>query len=257
MLEQVDIFVISLDGAIARQESIKKQFHEMSIPFQFFSAVNGKVEDHSLFSSYNEEKRIKIKAEPLSRGQLGCFASHYLLWEKCLDINKPIIILEDDAKIHQAFFSEFLGVLGDLPSEVGCLRLFTNRSKHHHKIRAFPLGSFNVFKFTKGHMRGTGYYLTPAAAKRFIESATEWVLPVDMYMDQFWRNRVECYGVLPPLLSGDSGFESTIGYAPKETKRKRTFRQTLNREIYALRENVRKFWFNCLFLIRHIFRTQR
>lgn len=33
------------------------------------------------------------------RGELGCYASHYLMWQKCVEINEPIIILEDDIKI--------------------------------------------------------------------------------------------------------------------------------------------------------------
>ena len=29
--------------------------------------------------------------------EMGCFASHYLLWERCVEINEPIIVLEHDA----------------------------------------------------------------------------------------------------------------------------------------------------------------
>ena len=30
--------------------------------------------------------------------EMGCFASHYLLWKKCVELNEPIIILEDDVE---------------------------------------------------------------------------------------------------------------------------------------------------------------
>lgn len=28
----------------------------------------------------------------------GCFASHYLLWKKCIELNEPIVVLEHDAR---------------------------------------------------------------------------------------------------------------------------------------------------------------
>jgi hypothetical protein len=35
------------------------------------------------------------------RGTWGCFFSHYNLWNKCIDLQEPIVILEHDAVINQ------------------------------------------------------------------------------------------------------------------------------------------------------------
>jgi hypothetical protein len=37
------------------------------------------------------------------RGTWGCFFSHYKLWNKCIDLQEPIVILEHDAIINQTW----------------------------------------------------------------------------------------------------------------------------------------------------------
>ena len=38
-----------------------------------------------------------IHGTHLTKGEVGCFLTHYHLWKKCIQLNEPIIILEDDA----------------------------------------------------------------------------------------------------------------------------------------------------------------
>lgn len=35
----------------------------------------------------------------LTKGEIGCVLSHYKLWRKCVELNEPILILEDDVNI--------------------------------------------------------------------------------------------------------------------------------------------------------------
>ncbi|WP_025452269.1 glycosyltransferase family 25 protein, partial [Helicobacter pylori] len=39
---------------------------------------------------------LKYHAKFMSLGELGCYASHYSLWQKCIELNEAICILEDD-----------------------------------------------------------------------------------------------------------------------------------------------------------------
>jgi GR25 family glycosyltransferase involved in LPS biosynthesis len=49
---------------------------------------------------YIGEKDIGKLSRP---GVLGCFYSHYNLWQKCVDLNEPIMIFEDDVKFYRGF----------------------------------------------------------------------------------------------------------------------------------------------------------
>ena len=100
------IFIINLEKSKERRDFISNQFDNLpqKIDYQFFKAVYGKEEpNHPLFSKYNEKKRFERKGHYMSLSQLGCFASHYLLWQKCIELNQGIIVLEDDAIIHSNF----------------------------------------------------------------------------------------------------------------------------------------------------------
>lgn len=247
-MEFPKIYVISLRDAIERRQRISSQFDESGLQPEFVDAVDGRNgREHPLFIRYNEKKRVRWKGVPLSGGQLGCFASHYLMWQTVATGNEPVVILEDDARIDMARFQEFLRNIQQAKGSYECVRLFRNKSRRQTAYVVENLGDANICKFTKGHMSTTGYYLTPVGAKKLIQHAREWLLPVDMYMDQFWRNGVECYGLLPPCLTNDTELESMIGYAPKESKAARTYLQRLRREMFAMMNNLLKSIHNLRF----------
>ena len=245
------IYVISLRDASERRQCISSQFDDTDLELEFLDAVDGRNgKRHPLFALYNEKKRIRWKGEPLSGGQLGCFASHYLIWQKVIAANKPVVVLEDDARIDMIRFQQFLNEISRAKGSYECIRLFSNKSRRQRAYSVERLGDASICKFTKGHMSTTGYYLTPSGAEKFLAHAREWLLPVDMYMDQFWRNGVECYGLMPPCLTNDEDFESMIGYA-KESKMGRTPLQRLRRELFALLNNSMKAAHNLRFRISH------
>jgi glycosyl transferase family 25 len=212
------IKVLTLEGEKSRQNNILAQLEQGGLKFEFFMGVDGRKTPHPLFGRYNESKRVLFKGEPLSIGQLGCFASHFLLWQECVELDEPLLIIEDDVRIDVARLAAAKDVLIKLNSEFECVRLFKNYCKHFRSFVAAESGGFVVNKYTKGPMSTMGYYVTPAAAKKFIQAADEWVLPVDIFMDQFWNNRVECYGMMPEIVSFDPDFDSIIGYVPKDKK---------------------------------------
>lgn len=243
-----EICVINLDRSKDRWEHISKQFEAAGLAITRISGVDGKLAKHPLFEKYDDELSIRWKGRSLSAGQLGCFASHYLIWERCVDLNTPIIVIEDDA-VFSDQLKAFKEGVKNLPEEVECVRLFRNHSKH---FRTWPVmqvtDNMQLVKYTKGPMRATGYYVTPAGAKKFIKASQTWFLPVDITMDRFWENGVECYGVLPEIVWNDESLDSTIGY--DEPKVHRPFSVRARRELFNLREQVFKwisnikFWLN-------------
>jgi GR25 family glycosyltransferase involved in LPS biosynthesis len=61
-----------------------------------FDGIDGRVEclnDYNLTLNTRHKKCINLFTKS---GVIGCFLSHYLLWQKCLEMNEPIAIFEDD-----------------------------------------------------------------------------------------------------------------------------------------------------------------
>lgn len=253
---KVEIYVINIESSLHRRDSISKQFKQLGLSFNFFKAVNGNEEAHPLFDRYNHKKRLLFRGKPLVKGQLGCFASHYLLWEKCVLDNKPIIILEDDACIEQDLFLKFYNAAASIDDKYQCVRLFKNKSKkNRYFIEDYLCHGISVAKFTKGHMSTTGYYITPGAAKQYLSSAQEWVFPVDIYMDRFWSNKVECYGLVPPCVSNDEVFDSDINYA--SGKRCYSFKVKVAREVFAFSESIRRAIWNGKYSVRRFLKKYK
>ncbi|WP_164735582.1 glycosyltransferase family 25 protein [Marinobacter sp. NP-4(2019)] len=241
----IPILVINIDSAKERWSNISSQLHAYGKNVSRLEAVDGKHYDHPLFINYDHDLRKKCKGEGLSRGQLGCFASHYLAWKKCVELKSSVVILEDDVTIVEPHFSEFLQRAPLLDSRYECIRLFANNSKSHREIPLEDCGSFRIVKYTKGPMSAMGYYLTPAGASKFIKNSKPWFLPVDIYMDRFWKNGVECFGLNEPVVKHEYIFESMIGYAADRPKR--SIGLTIKREWFAACEVSKRFLHNTRF----------
>jgi hypothetical protein len=76
------------------------------MPYKIWAAYNGienpiKEPDHSKNASIMS--MIKITDHYLTRGEVACALSHISLWAHCAAIDQPIVILEHDAVMVQAF----------------------------------------------------------------------------------------------------------------------------------------------------------
>ncbi|MBY0245797.1 MAG: glycosyltransferase family 25 protein [Sphingobacteriaceae bacterium] len=96
------IFVISLKNAEIRRKNISAQCTTQELAFEFFDAVDGRVAGVA-FPHYSSWKRLFAFGSPLTNTQLGCFASHYNLWLRCVELDKAIIVLEDDILLANDF----------------------------------------------------------------------------------------------------------------------------------------------------------
>ncbi|AMG13721.1 glycosyltransferase family 25 protein [Vibrio vulnificus] len=226
-------FVISLKNSVERRAHIEKQFSHLDQDFEFFDAIDGRQGEHSLFSKYNVEKRLKIKGYGLTAGELGCFASHYLLWEKCLELNEPIVVIEDDAQL-EACFDDSMSRINEL-EPYGYVRLFVNgRKRPFVKVGSYI--SHDIVEYLRGPGATRAYFVTPMAARKFIESAQEWLLPVDDYMDQFWLNKVACRGIMPGIVKNETDHGSYI------VRNKSHKKNRITRELYSLIMMIQRHW---------------
>lgn len=213
MTVQIPVYVINLPESTARRESIERQAAQLGFTPQFIEAVDGRAGGHPLFSRVNEEKRLRLKGRPFKPGELGVWASHYLLWERCVRENQIMMILEDDAQL-KPNFPEFLANGAKVAELFPYLRLFES-SFASKKLTTIE--GFHIHRYWSNPLRTTGYLLAPSAAKAFLSKADEWVLPVDDYMDLAWLHGVDCLGLKPGCLLEQTEFESTIQTrAPKE-----------------------------------------
>ena len=233
------LFIINLAQATERKALMSKQFENLDSKLKekyeiiFFNAINAKEKEHLNFKQYSKIKSILFRGKELSNGERACFASHYTLWQKCIESNEPIIVLEDDVEILPHFWQELERIE---QSEFAYVRLrYTNQKAVFYSLE-------HNFYISFDNVAGTqGYYLTPTAAKAFIESAKSWYRPVDDYVDMFYLHRIPIVCVKPLLHSVD--IQSIIG----GREQKPSLLLKIVRECVRLLFQTRRFVFLSLF----------
>lgn len=67
-----------------------------------FNAIDGRsisLDELKNYGLFVNQKRKKVSKQFRRPGVLGCFLSHYTLWNKCIELNEPIGIFEQDSII--------------------------------------------------------------------------------------------------------------------------------------------------------------
>lgn len=100
--------LINLDKDRERLDYVSRQLNEIKLPFERFSAVNGKEYLENGGQEYDEEKAIKELGLKLKPGEIGCALSHKRCYENFLndreyENTKYLLILEDDITINKDF----------------------------------------------------------------------------------------------------------------------------------------------------------
>lgn len=209
------IFVINLERSIERRKEISKQLQNANVIFEIFNAVDGS-KDFKDKWRYNDNKRRLLRARPLSTGEIACFASHYLLWKKCVELNEPITILEDDA-IPPPDLKQVIDITTQYLQKYNCLRLFGHRGGKHRTIETLN-DNYRIDFSRKGTLGSVAYALTPDAAQRFITHGEEWIFGPDVYMNLSYQHGVGCF-ILKPYCFSHSGEDSTISCQKRHRKK--------------------------------------
>ncbi|OBX11186.1 glycosyl transferase [Gallibacterium salpingitidis] len=239
------IYVIHIESAIERANSIQEQFKKLKLSFNFFPAINAKqYPNHPLFTHYNAQKHFWRKGRNLSIGELGCFASHYSLWKKCTELNTPIIILEDDVIILDNF-KQFYENANKFVEKYPFIWLHKNY-RPSKKILINTINNISIVKFYKDYFCAMGYIITPEAAKQLLNYCEEWIYPVDDQMARFYENKIENFAIEPPCIDKSNNMDSLIGDACRTNKNLSLYSK-LRREYFNLKDRIKRKWHNLLF----------
>ena len=99
------VVVINLKDKESRLNAFAS--HHPELQYEVFNAVDGRKINYTKLQSLgfdvNHDWIDPILNTPLTKGEVGCFLSHWEVWKKCIQMNEPVLILEDDARINDKF----------------------------------------------------------------------------------------------------------------------------------------------------------
>lgn len=238
------VFIINLERSLDRKEHIQKQIQKLfeknlslknKLEFIFFKAIDARNKEHLEFKDHFPWWGSWVLGRELSDGEKACFASHYKLWQECVKLDEPIIILEDDVEFSDEFLNngvEYIDELLKIKYEyIRLCYLFDKRLYFLNKS-----GYCLSFEKLAG---AQGYVLQVSAAMKFLKCAKNWIYAVDDYMDMFYRHNVLNIVKKPLLLKHDCRIESSISQAGRLFLKAKFYRKII-REIFRLYRNILK-----------------
>ncbi|MBT2558544.1 glycosyltransferase family 25 protein [Hymenobacter sp. ISL-91] len=93
-------FVISLQRSIERRKFIQQQLDKLSLPFEFFDAVDGRAMTEQYIEENTNIVLVRQEINFLNRGAIGCALSHYGIYKKMVEEGIEVaLIMEDDVII--------------------------------------------------------------------------------------------------------------------------------------------------------------
>lgn len=205
------MLVINLERNVERKLFMRQQVENIGCDYEFIAAIDGRqlpLEWQNKASSSNFYNQITGNVGFASPNEIACFASHYLCWKKCIELDQNVIVLEDDVLLLHDFSSS-LNYLNLLVDKLDYVRLMA--LEKHRKMQRVTEKLVLYSDFPCGTQ---GYIITPYAAKKLVKHAKKFYSPVDMYLDRWCLHGLRAYCVNPELIV-DENMGSSIGVREK------------------------------------------
>ena len=253
-VSHLNIWVITLENALERQQRIERIFQHHNLDFNFLYGVDGRLGEHELLKKFNPHAFLRKHGRYSVAGEAGCYASHYLAWQKAVELDEPVIVLEDDCVLSDDA-SEAFQQAHRLVCEqgFGFIRLERDKVKKPAKLVCEESG-FEVFRFYKIPQSTTGYIISPEVAKAFIAASERFVLPVDYFIRHMYLHKQPIYVLRPSPVWADDANIATIMDNRRARKAPLIFKFT--RHAFRMKSMLLNGIWNIRFLLRDIQRDK-
>nr|XP_060630476.1 procollagen galactosyltransferase 2 [Anolis sagrei ordinatus] len=114
-----EIFLINLKRRKDRRDRMLQTLHEQEIAVKLVEAVDGKTLNTSQLKALNIDMlpgyQDPYSSRVLTRGEIGCFLSHYYIWKEVVDREmEKTLVIEDDVRFEHQFKKKLTKLMDDI-----------------------------------------------------------------------------------------------------------------------------------------------
>jgi len=207
------IFVISLARETERRAAMQRELADFE--FEFFEAVDGdRLGESDCQHRLHAEWWRVIRGRQLSPGEIGCFLSHYGLWQRLVEARTPCaLILEDDARLEDGFAIIVEEILkADVEWDI--VNLAPKRRYRVDRMLAALDGVRWLVRYRRRFGGAVGYLIRLEAAEALLHYCWRIRAPIDWLYAEWWQNGLTYLAVDPAIVT-HAGVSSTIKTKPK------------------------------------------
>ncbi|KAM7387159.1 hypothetical protein PAMA_009667 [Pampus argenteus] len=228
-----EVFMINLQRRTDRRERMLTALHQQEITCKVIAAVDGKAMNVSelhkkgihMLPGYSDP----YHSRPLTKGELGCFLSHYNIWTEIVERGlHTSLVIEDDLRFEIFFKRRLMNLMSEVENEGldwDLIYIGRKRMQVDHPEKAVP----NIHNLVEADYSywTLGYMISLQGAEKLLKAEPlKRVLPVDEflpimynkhpvsdYMRQFETRDLKAFSAEPLLVypthyTGDSGYIS-------------------------------------------------
>lgn len=165
-------YLINLDRSQGRLDFMTQKFNSLGLVVERVPAVDGLAIDLAPYADSG-----------LTQGEVGCFLSHRVIWEKLVSSDDDhALVLEDDVRL-SADLPELLANLSWIPASAGVVKLDMAGGRIGVAKSAYdaPRGR-KLFLLRTMHDGGAGYIVSRAYAAKLIKESATLREAVDVFM---------------------------------------------------------------------------
>lgn len=227
-LDFSEIYMINLKRRPERRIKMELTMKELGLDFQHFEAFDGKILTDEVLTEMGitllPEYSDPYHKRRMTMGEIGCFLSHYTIWEKMVELEQEeVLILEDDIRF-EPYFMERSEELMKEARFIGGWDLIYFGRKRLQESEVFLKESENFVKVSYTYWT-LGYVITLEGAKKLLASEPlKRLLPVDEFLpimfdehpNEEWKEKFETRDVVAwsvnPLILFPTHYTGEDGY---------------------------------------------
>ncbi|KAL5484486.1 hypothetical protein EMCRGX_G020997 [Ephydatia muelleri] len=191
------VFMISLARRPERRNRMLACLDELAFNYTLFDAVDGRELNQSYVDSlgihYLPGWRDPWGERPMTMGEVGCFLSHYTIWEKMVEQQlKRVLILEDDVDFEPKFKKNLRLLLDETETlKLDWDLIFVGRKVLNWNEEELITGSQMLVRPSYSYWT-LGYLLSLSGAQKLINARPfDNLLPVDEYFPIMYNRHAE------------------------------------------------------------------
>ncbi|XP_033643048.1 procollagen galactosyltransferase 1-like [Asterias rubens] len=242
-----EIYMINLKRRPERRQRIVLSLEELGIDFKIVDAVDGRaLTDDDLkelgvdmLPGYRDPYHERV----LTRGEIGCFLSHYFIWQEMVTEGfDKILIFEDDVRFKESFVPKIKALLQEINvNHLDWELLYIGRKIMEVDYESYLDGFQHVVKPSYTYWT-LSYMLSLSGAQKLLaQKPLGKMIPVDEYLpimfdvhpetdwaDRFYPRNLKAYSV-NPLLVEPTHYTGAENYV-SDTETKDIWEYVLERE---------------------------
>lgn len=181
------IYMINLWRREERREKMLLNFEALGLDVEHFPAADGKLMDEEYLKKMNIQflpgYSDPYSKRPMTMGEIGCFLSHYFIWERMVEEGlQEVLILEDDIKFEPFFKQRLQVVLEEVRANRDWDLVYLGRKRLQELSEPWVDGANHLVRPSYSYWT-LGYLISLKGATKLMEERPlQKLVPVDEYL---------------------------------------------------------------------------